>query len=172
MGAKIMAVETSSQVDTPRVDKAALLNGFYLYLGGRLDSVSRRASFTMALLGSFLGVASASITRNQSASLEAKLWFLVSHPSILVGIGAMAVLLVSETAKIKPSDDLLTRIGFSDEAINGLHHAYVISSINDLFGEMIKNTRVVGEFLKRKIRLYNTGSALFVITVVLFVCGW
>jgi hypothetical protein len=167
-----MARKILPQPDTPRVDKAALLQGFYLYLGGRLDSVGRRASFTMALLGSFLGVASASITRSEPASLMAKLSFLLSHPSILVGIMAMAVLLISEIAKIKPSDDLLTRIGFSDEAISGLHNAYLNATINDLFGEMIKNTRIVGGLLKKKVRFYNAGSVLFVVSITLFACGW
>ena len=37
---------------------------------------------------------------------------------------------------------------------------------------MIKNARIVGGFLKLKVRLYNAGSILFVIAVVLFVFGW
>lgn len=167
-----MPEKESLQSDTPRVDKAAVLNSFYLYLGGRLDSVGRRAAFTMALLGSFLGVATSSITRAQPMSLEAKLWFLLSHPSILVGIASMIVLLISEIAKIKPSNDLLSRIGFTDEAVSALHQAYVSSTINDLFGEMIQNTRIVGGFLKKKVRLYNAGSILFVVSITLFACGW
>ena len=167
-----MAKKISPQPVVPRVDKAVVLNGFYSYLGSRLDSVGRRASFTMALLGSFLGVASASITRGQPASLEAKLLFLLSHPSILFGIAAMTVLLLSEIAKIKSSNDLLSRIGFSGEALGGLHRTFVSSKIDDLFGEMITNTRIVGGFLRRKVRLYNAGSILFVISITLFVCGW
>lgn len=163
---------TQPRPDTPRVDKAAVLNGFYSYLGGRIDSVGRRAGFMMALLGSFLGVASASMTRDQVAPLGAKLIFLLSHPSILVGVAAMVVLLVAETAKIKTSDDLFSRIAFSDDMVAGLHESYVTSTINDLFGEMIKNTRIVGGFLKKKVRLYNVGSVLFVFAVLLFVCGW
>jgi hypothetical protein len=167
-----MGAETSPQPDTPRVDKAVVLSSFYSYLGSRLDSVGRRASFMLALLGSFLGVASASITRGQPASIAEKLLFLLSHPSILFGIAAIIVLLISEIAKIKPSDDLLSRIGFSDDVIGSLHQTYADSTINDLFGEMMKNTRIVGGFLKRKVRLYNAGSILFVVSITLFVCGW
>jgi len=162
----------ASPADSVRVDKAVVLNGFYLYLGGRLDSVGRRAAFTMALLGSFLGVASASITRNQSATLQDKLVFLLTHPSILFGIAAMITLLVSEIAKIKRSNDLLARIGFSSESADRLNEVYSTATINELFGEMIKSTRIVGGFLQKKVRLYNAGSILFVISIVLFVCGW
>ena len=167
-----MARKKSPTPDVPKVDKAVVLNGFYMYLGSRLDSVGRRAAFTMALLGSFLGVATASITRSQPASLEAKIWFLLSHPSILFGVASMIVLLISEIAKIKRSDDLLSRIGFSDEAIGGLQKTYNEATINDLFGELVKNTRIVGGFLKKKVRFYNAGSVLFVISITLFVCGW
>jgi hypothetical protein len=160
-----------SQSDTPRVDKAALLNGFYLYLGGRIDSVGRRASFMMALLGSFLGVASAAITHGQPTSMATKLAFLLTHPSILTGIAAMGTLLLSEIAKISTSNDLFSRIGFSDEATPALQTIYRDATINELFGELIANARVVGSFLKRKVRLYNTGSVLFVVSVVLFLCG-
>ena len=41
------------------------------------------------------------------------------------------------------------------------------STVDVLFGEMIKSTRVVGGFLRKKIILYNTGSVLFVLAVVL-----
>ncbi len=157
--------------DTPRIDKAAILSGFYAYMGARLDSVGRRAAFMMAFIGSFLGIASATLTKGQM-SLEQKLLFLVSHPSILIGLAAMIVLLASEVARIKASDDLLSRIGFSDKPVEDLHRTYANATINDLFGEMIKNARLVGSFLKLKVRLYNAGSILFVIAVVLFVCGW
>ena len=167
-----MARKKPIQPDPQRTDKAVLLNGFYFYMGGRLESVGRRASFMMALLGSFLGLASASITKGQTVSVEEKLAFLLSHPSILVGLVALVVLLFSEVAKFKASDDLLSRIGFSDEAVGGLHRIYANATVNDLFGEMIRNSRVVGSFLKKKVRLYNTGSILFVVAVVLFVCGW
>ena len=66
-----MSAMENEKIDLPRVDKAALLNGLHSYLGSRIDSIGRRASFMMALLGSFLGIA------------------------------AMAVLLLGETAKIK-----------------------------------------------------------------------
>ena len=157
--------------DTPRVDKAALLNGFYIYLGGRIDSIGRRASFMKALLGSFLGVASAAITHGQPISLSAKVAFLLSHPSILSGIAAIGTLLFSEIAKVSISNDLFSRIGFSEEATSALHESYAEATINDLFGELIVNARIVGALLKRKVRLYNAGSILFVVSVVLFLCG-
>lgn len=166
-----MQSEKSDNLDTPRVDKAAILNSFYLYMGGRLDSVGRRASFMMALLGSFLGVASAAITHGQPISIAAKVAFLLTHPSILTGIAAMGTLLFSEIAKISQSGDLFSKIGFSEEATSALHTTYVNASINELFGEMIVNARVVGAFLKKKVRLYNVGSVLFVAAVLLFLCG-
>jgi hypothetical protein len=164
--------EMQSLPDAQRTDKASVLNGFYTYLGARVDSVDRRAAFMMALLGSFLGVASAAITKGQFGSIEEKLVFLFTHPSILVGLVAMVVLLLSQIAKIKRSDDLLSRIGFSHDSVDELHRTYANAAINDLFGEMIKNARIVGGFLKKKVRLYNAGSILFVAAVVLFVCGW
>ena len=33
---------------------------------------------------------------------------------------------------------------------------------------MIANTRVVGEFLKRKIKMYNLGAILFALSVTLY----
>lgn len=167
-----MDAKPPAQPDAQRTDKAAILNGFYTYLGGRIDSVGRRASFMMALIGSFLGVASASLTKGELVSIQAKAVFLFSHPSILVGLAAMVVLLFSEIAKVKMSDDLLSRIGFSNDPVDELHRTYANATINDLFGEMIKNARIVGGFLKKKVRLYNAGSILFVIAVVTFVCGW
>lgn len=166
-----MNTDPKNLPDAQRTDKAGVLNAFYSYLGGRLDSVGRRASFMMALIGSFLGIASATLTKGQ-LSIHDKLIFLFSHPSILVGLAAMVVLLVSEVARVKASDDLFSRIGFSDHAVEELYRTYANATINELFGEMIKNARIVGGFLKKKVRLYNTGSVLFVIAVVLFVCGW
>ena len=84
----------------------------------------------------------------------------------------MVLLLIAEIAKMKMSDDLLSRIGFSNDPVDELHRTYANATINDLFGEMIKNARIVGGFLKKKIRLYNAGSILFVIAVVMFVFGW
>src|SRR5688500_4011908 len=164
--------EMPSLPDTQRTDKASVLNGFYTYLGARVDSVDRRAAFMMALLGSFLGVASTAITKGQFGSIGEKLVFLFSRPSILIGRVAMVVLLLSQIAKIKRSDDPLSLFGFSDHSADDLHRTYANATINDLFGEMIKNARLVGGFLQRKVRLYNAGSILFVIAVVLFVCGW
>ena len=102
-----MNTQSPTQPDAQRTDKAAVLNSFHMYMGGRLDSVGRRASFMIALIGSFLGVASAAITKRQSVSVWEKLAFLLSHPSILVGLVAMVILLFSEVAKIQASDDPL-----------------------------------------------------------------
>lgn len=162
----------AASTDTPRVDKAGLINGLYSYLGSRLDSVGRRASFTMALLGSFLGIATASIVRGETASLHDRLLYLAHHPSIVVGVVAMAVLMLGETARIKSSDDLWTRIAFSDEPLQPLHDKYVTSTVSELFGEVIHNTRIVGGFLKKKVRFYNCGLMLFVASVALFVLGF
>ena len=167
-----MSADLKDLPDAQRIDKAAVLTGFYAYLGARIDSVGRRAAFMMALLGSFLGIASAAMIKGQSASIEEKLFFLFTHPSILVGLAAMVVLLGSEIARLKASDDLLSRIGFSHDSVDDLYRIYAYATINDLFGEMIKNARIVGGFLKLKVRLYNAGSVLFVIAVVLFVFGW
>jgi hypothetical protein len=167
-----MSADLKDLPDAQRIDKAAVLTGFYAYLGARIDSVGRRAAFMMALLGSFLGIASAAMIKGQSASIEEKLVFLFTHPSILVGLAAIIVLLLSEIARLQSSDDLLSRIGFSHDPVDDLHRIYAHATINDLFGEMIKNARIVGGFLKLKVRLYNAGSVLFVVAVVLFVCGW
>ena len=167
-----MSMAENQNLDAPRVDKTALLNGLHSYLGSRIDSIGRRASFMMALLGSFLGIAAGTIMHKQAASIPDKLLYLIQHPSIIIGIVAMAVLLLGETAKIQQSKDLWSRIAFSNESVTDLHQSFVGSSINDLFAEMIQNTRIVGGFLKKKVWFYNLGSILFVVGVILFVCGF
>src|SRR5689334_17546455 len=134
----------TGSTDTPRMDKAALINGLYSYLGSRIDSVGRRASFMMALIGSFLGIAAASIVRGEALSLEMRLRFLAHHPSILFGIAALAVLMFGEIARIRRSDDLWTRIAFSDEPLQPIHEKFVTAPVNGLFGEVIQNTRILG----------------------------
>jgi hypothetical protein len=155
----------------PRPDKAILLGSFYSYLGGRIDSIGRRAAFMMALLGSFLGFVSSPIVRSE-ASVAAKRDFLLAHPSLAVGIVAMVVLLLAEMARIKPSKDLLARIAFTEEDVKKLHDYYVESPVDVLFGDMIRSARVVGGFLRKKVFLYNTGAALFTFAVVLYVLGY
>jgi hypothetical protein len=157
--------------DAVRPDKALVLSGLHQYLGGRIDSVGRRAAFTMALLGSFLGFISSPLVRNET-SLSAKVAFLLAHPSFLVGIAAMITLLMAEIARIKRSDDLLTRIAFSSDDLDDLCLVYRDSSSEVLFGELIKNVRIVGGFLRKKVILYNAGSFLFVLAVILYVLGF
>jgi len=167
-----VSTNTTNVPDTPRVDKTAVLNGLHSYLGSRIDSIGRRASFMMALLGSFLGIAAGAIMHQQAATFGDKLAYFMRHPSIVVGIVAMALLLMGETAKIKNSSDLYSRIAFSDEPVADLHQTFVGTPINDLFAEMMQNIRIVGGFLKKKVWFYNCGSILFVIGVTMFVCGF
>jgi hypothetical protein len=165
------AVVPAPAPSIPRPDKAILLGAFYQYLGGRIDSVGRRASFTMALIASFLGFVSSPIVRGES-TMAAKWSFVLAHPSLLIAIVAMLLLLAAEIARIKPSDDLLTRIAFSNDDPATLRQAYADASAEELFGEMIKNARIVGGFLRKKVVMYDVGAGLFVLAAILYVFGF
>ena len=89
----------------------------------------------------------------QAATFGDKLGYFLRHPSIVIGILAMALLLIGETAKIKNSGDLYSRIAFSDEPIKDLHQSFVGAPINELFAELMHNIRIVGGFLKKKVWL-------------------
>jgi hypothetical protein len=156
----------------PKQDKAALLSALYGYLGARIDSVGRRSSLLMAFLASFLGFALSPLMRTSDASVAEKLRFTLSHPSLAVGIAGMIVLLWSELARVRRTDDLFTKIAFSDVEIGPLQEQFVTSAIDPLFKEMIANTRIVGGFLRRKVKMYNVGAVLFVVSVMLYALGF
>jgi hypothetical protein len=164
------------QVDAPppppKQDKAALLCALYGYLGARIDSVGRRSSLLMAFLASFLGFALSPLMRTSDTSVSEKLQFTLSHPSLAVGIAGMIVLLWSELARVRRADDLFTKIAFSDVEIGPLQDQFVTSTIDPLFKEMIANTRIVGGFLRRKVKMYNAGAVLFVVSVTLYALGF
>ena len=155
----------------PKQDKAALLSALYHYLGGRINSVARRSSLLMAFIASFLGFAISPVVRAADASGADKLVYVLRHPSLTIGIAAMIILLWSELARVQRADDLFTRIAFSDVEIGPLQDLFVASPIDPLFREMIANTRIVGGFLRRKVRMYNAGSILFVVSVALYAVG-
>ena len=162
-----------SQAPSPpaTIDKAALLAALYGYLGGRIDSVGRRSSLLMAFLASFLAFAATPVLREQGTTAGSKMQFALSHPSILIGLLGMLVLMISELARIKASDDLFTKIAFTDADLAALSETYTTSPIGSIFHELITNIRVVGGFVKKKVFMYNTGCALFVLSVGLFVFG-
>lgn len=155
----------------PKQDKAALLAALYHYLGGRIDSIARRSSLLMAFLASFLGFAMSPLMRRETASASEKFDFIIYHPSLLIGVGGMVILLWSELARVRKADDLFSRIAFSDTDIDQLQSQYIESSIDDLFREMIADIRIVGGFLRRKVRLYNAGAILFAVSVSLYALG-
>ncbi|ACA15504.1 hypothetical protein M446_0955 [Methylobacterium sp. 4-46] len=155
----------------PRQDRAALLAAFYQYLGGRLDSVARRSSLLMAFLASFLGFAVSPLMRGGTTPILEKAAFAASHPSLWAGVAGMVVLLWSELARVRRSADLFSRIAFAEDDLAALQERFVASPIDTLFREAIANLRVVGGLLRRKIRLYNAGVALFVLSVTLSVIG-
>ena len=144
----------------------------YQYLGGRIDSVGRRSSLLMAFLASFLAFAASPMLRDQGTNTASKLQFAISHPSMFVGLVGMVVLLWSELARIQASDDLFTKIAFTEADLAPLRQTYTSSHIDALLEELITSMRVVGGFLRRKIALYNIGCALFAASVALFVVGY
>jgi len=156
----------------PKQDKAALLSALYGYLGGRIDSIGRRASLLMAFLASFLGFAISPLMKNADTSAAEKLQFILLHPSLTVGIAGMIVLLWSELARVMRADDLFTQMAFSDVPIDPLQDHFIQSTIDSLFREMIANTRIVGGFLRRKVKMYNAGAVLFVVSVTLYALGF
>lgn len=156
----------------PKQDKAALLAALYHYLGGRIDSVARRSSLLMAFLASFLGFAMSPLMRRETMSVDEKLSFIISHPSLLIGVSGMVILLWSELARVRKADDLFSRMAFSEFDIVQIQDQYITAPIDDHFREMIANIRVVGSFLRRKVKLYNSGAALFAVSVSLYVLGF
>ena len=156
----------------PKQDKAALLSALYGYLGGRIDSVGRRSSLLMAFLASFLGFAISPLVKSADTSQAEKLRFVLLHPSLMIGIAGMVVLLWSELARVRRADDLFTKIAFSDLEIGPLQDQFVQSPIDPLFREMIANTRIVGEVLRRKVKMFNAGAVLFVASVTLYALGF
>jgi hypothetical protein len=60
----------------------------------------------------------------------------------------------------------------SDVEIGPLQEQFVTSAIDPLFKEMIANTRIVGGFLRRKVKMYNAGAVLFVVSVTLYALGF
>lgn len=156
----------------PKQDKAALVSALYGYLGGRIDSVGRRSSLLTAFLASFLGFAISPLVKNADTSAAEKLLLILLHPSLMTGITGMIVLLWSELARVRRADDLFTKIAFSDLEIGPLQDQFVKSTIDQLFKEMIANTRIVGGILRRKVKMYNVGSIFFVVSVTLHALGF
>jgi hypothetical protein len=154
--------------------KHALLTTFYEYMGNRVESLGRRASLMMALLGSFLGFALAPLYRDQQVPMTTadKFQFILWHPSILIGLVGLSVLLWSETARFRRSDDLLTRIAFSTEDIASVQVDYRNVTTDQMAAQMIANMRLVGQFLKLKASTYNAGCALFVLCVFFHTAGF
>lgn len=83
----------------------------------------------------------------------------------------MSVILWSELARVKKSDDLLSRIAFSGEDLKKLQDQLVKCSDAAILGDMAANTRIVGGFLARKSQLLNFGTALFVLSVAFYAVG-
>ena len=69
-------------------------------------------------------------------------------------------------------DDLFTQIASSDAQPAPLQDQFVASTIDPLFREMLANTRVEGEFLRRKVRMFDAGAFLFVLSVTLYALGF
>ncbi|MGH1574937.1 hypothetical protein ACRAWG_35245 [Methylobacterium sp. P31] len=165
-------VDTVPTPPTPaKIDKAALLGSFHSYLGGRIDTIGRRSALLMAFLASFLGVATSPVLKGVDPASSTKVMFALSHPSIPVGIVGMVVLLWSELARVRTADDLFTRIAFTDVELGALQDQYVEAHVDALFRDSIVNMRVVGNFLRAKIKLYNAGCVLFVVSVSLYALG-
>ncbi len=153
-------------------EKAMLLATFYNYLAGRIDSVGRRSSLLMAFLASFLAFATSPVLKSAELTHAAKLEYALSHPSILLGIAGMAVFLWLELARVKPSDDLFTKIAFTELELGPLQEQYVSVATDPLFREAITSIRVVGGFLRKKIKMFNAGAVLFAASVTLYALGF
>lgn len=108
-----------------KIDKAALLASFHAYLGGRIDTIGRRSSLLMVFLASFLGVATSPLLKGTDAASSAKLTFALLHPSVPVAIVGMVLLLWLELARVGISEDLFTRIAFTDVELRSLQEQYV-----------------------------------------------
>ena len=153
-------------------DKAALLAAFYGHLGRRITSLGRRSSFLIAFLASFLGFTASPLVRNADASAAEKLGFVLRHPSLTTGLAGVVVLLWSQLARMRRADDLFTKIASPDAEPAPLQDQFVASTIDPLFREMIANTRIEGEFLRRKVRMFDAGAFLFVLSVTLYALGF
>jgi hypothetical protein len=156
---------------SPKVDKSNLLSASMHYTQARLESVGRRASNTMIFLGSFLAFATSPLFHGEPATAEAKWRFALSHPSVLVGLLGLVVLLWSEIARVRRAEDMFSRIVFSDADLAPLRLRFVEAPIDDLLPEMIDMLRIAGTFLRRRIMFYNVGCVLFAVSVALFVVG-
>ena len=165
------SMKKPSPKPTSETEKAVILSAIYQYLGGRLESVARRASITMVLLGSFLGYASTTVIKNEGIGLQAKILYTLEHPSILLGLAGMFFLLWCETAKVKRADDFISRLVFTDNSVDRLATFYRASTGAEIFSEMLKNIRLVGQLLRKKVLFYNIGSVLFVISITVYVAG-
>ena len=126
----------------------------------------------MAFLASFLGFAVSPFVRNSDIAEVEKLQFVLRHPSLTIDIVGMVVLLWSELARVRRADDLFTKIAFSDVELGPLQDQFLTASIDLLFREMIANTRIVGEFVRRKVQMFNAGAFLFVLSVTLYALGF
>jgi hypothetical protein len=126
----------------------------------------------MAFIASFLGFAISPLVRSADTSETEKLTYILRHPSLTIGIAAMIILLWSDLARVQRADDLFTLIAFSDSEIGPLQEQFISSPIDPLFSQMIANTRIVGGFLRRKVKMYNAGSILFVASVALYALGF
>jgi hypothetical protein len=164
--------EQAALPSLPKTDKAQLLGHFYGYLGGRIDSLSRRSSLLMVFLASYLAFASSPLLKGEIVTAGAKLEYALSHPSILLGIIGVMVLLWSEVARVRDSGDLFSKIVFSDQKLGPLQTMYITASSDTIFEEMITNMRGIGILLRHKIVFYNAGSILFVISIASYIIGY
>ena len=165
-------LEQPSQSNSPKTDKAQLLGHFYGYIGGRIDSLSRRSSLLMVFLASYLGFVSSPLLKGEIATAAAKFEYALRHPSIVLGIAGILVLLWSELARTTESDDLFSRIVFTDHELGPLQNLYVSTSSDALFEHLIANMRGLGGLLRRKIAFYNIGSILFILSIASYVIGY
>lgn len=164
--------EQPTQSILPKADKAQLLGHFYGYLGGRIDSVSRRSSLLMVFLASYLGVVSSPLLKGELPTAGAKIEYVLNHPSVLLGIMGILVLLWSELARTTQSDDLFSRIVFGDHQLQPLQNMYLSLPSDALFEHLIANMRGLGALLRRKIISYNIGSILFIVSIASYVIGY
>ena len=88
-------------------------------------------------------------------------WAWSRSSSCLVGTGK----------DLKSSDDLFSKIAFTDIDLGTLQANYTTAHIDGIFEQLIASMRIVGAFLRRKVLLYNIGCAMFVASVLLFIVG-
>ncbi|MEO5699176.1 MAG: hypothetical protein ABIS17_13635 [Casimicrobiaceae bacterium] len=155
-----------------KLDRAQLLSTLYQYLSQRLESLTHRCSLLLAVLASYLGFITSGLMHDGHTLSVDKLMYAVTHPSVLIGLAGIAVLAWAETGKIKRSDDLFAQLAFSDIELGKLHDTFNKSTIDELFGHMMANIRVVGGFVRHKVKLYNMGAMLFVVSICLYIIGF